>query len=182
MPLGDRVVLVGGDAAHADRYLAVLDALTLEPAAPEVGPAEVPDAPADAPVPRADIIAEEQAAARDAARPLAFALVTLADAEERLTAGTPEAVAVAEAALRDRLEVAEATRRVEPFGDLLFGAFLDLAPAGTADWCGTLAASDPPLFIGAVAPADGDPHAVRDAAAEALRDAYDQQRTRVVEV
>ena len=44
-----------------------------------------------------------------------------------------------------------------------------------------LASGDPPLFIGAVAPADGDPTGIGDAAAQALRDAYDQRRTRVVE-
>ena len=133
------------------------------------------------PVPRAAIIAQEQTAAREAARPLAFALVTLADAEERLTQHAPQDVARAEADLRDRLATAPDVRRIEPFGDLLFGAFLDLDPDGAAVWCDRLASGDPPLFIGAVAPADGDPTGIRDAAAQALRDAYDQRRTRVVE-
>ena len=133
------------------------------------------------PVPRASIIADEQEAAREAGRPLAFALVTLADAEERLTQHAPQDVARAEADLRDRLATAPDVRRIEPFGDLLFGAFLDLDPDGAAVWCDRLASGDPPLFIGAVAPADGDPTGIRDAAAQALHDAYDQQRTRVVE-
>ena len=135
-----------------------------------------------APVPRAVLIGEEQAAAREAGRPLAFALVTLADAEERLMRHAPEAVSEAEAALRDRLEAAPDVRRVEPFGDLLFGAFLGLDRPGAAAWCKALSESDPPLFIGAVAPADGDPAAVRAAAVQALQDAYDQRGSRVVEV
>ncbi|MEM0963673.1 MAG: hypothetical protein AAGK21_14190 [Bacteroidota bacterium] len=134
------------------------------------------------PLPRAEIIRMEQAAALDDGRPLAFALVTLADAEERLTTHTPEDVAVASSALRDRLEDADHVRRVEPFGDLLFGAFIDCDPTGAAGWCQELSASDPPLFIGAVAPADGDPQAVREAATTALRDAYDKKRAHVVEV
>ncbi|WP_412068399.1 hypothetical protein [Rubrivirga sp. IMCC43871] len=193
VPLDDgRVLLVERGDASADRYADLLAALTEMPA-----PADAPtplardDAPGPIsdeqvetlrPVPRAEIIAQEQQGALDADRPLAFALVTLADAEVRLTQHTPEAVARAESDLRDRLETAPDVRRVEPFGDLLFGAFLDLAPADAADWCGTLASGEPPLFIGAVAPADGDPGAIRDAAAQALRDAYDQQRARVVEV
>ena len=200
-PLGERVVLVSGDAEHAEPYLDLLAALTDGTAVAHEHRADAvadlsPDEPTQAgdlgddvdgsegaaPVPRAVIIGQEQSAAREAGRPLAFALVTLADAEDRLTSDTPEAVAVAEAELRNRLEDADATSRVEPFGDLLFGAFLDLDPEGAAAWCGTLASGEPPLFIGAVAPADGDPEAVRDAAAAALRDAYDQQRARVVEV
>ncbi|WP_412060502.1 hypothetical protein [Rubrivirga sp. IMCC45206] len=185
---GGRILLVERGDASADRYAALLAALAETPPdaagapAPDATPAD--DGPAEAarPVPRAEIIAQEQRGALDADRPLAFALVTLADAEERLTRHTPEMVAMAESDLRDRLETAPDVRRVEPFGDLLFGAFLDLAPADAADWCGTLASGEPPLFIGAVAPADGDPNAIRDAAAQALRDAYDQQRSRVVEV
>lgn len=183
-----RVLLVEGGDASADRYADLLAALTVAPAdtPSHLGAASEPTAGAHAdasrPVPRSEIIAQEQQTALDADRPLAFALVTLADAEVRLTRHTPEAVALAESDLRDRLETAPDVRRVEPFGDLLFGAFLDLAPADAADWCGTLASGEPPLFIGAVAPADGDPVAIRDAAAQALRDAYDQQRARVVEV
>ena len=186
-PLGDYVVLVAGRGASADRYLDLLAALT--PGADPQRGAEVAEtvreaeAPADAParpVPRAVLIGEEQAAARAEDRPLAFALVTLADAEDRLGRDTPEEVAVAEAALRERLEAAEGVRRVEPFGDLLFGAFVDRDPEGTAAWCDVLAAGKPPLFIGAVAPAHGDAADVRDAAAEALRDAYDKRGARIV--
>ncbi|PAP78331.1 hypothetical protein BSZ37_18845 [Rubrivirga marina] len=207
IPVGDAVLLIGGDADAADPYFDLLELVlpesALEPSrpasarasaeaperAPEVDDVDEMDdfdlgdeeAAEAAPVPRATIIAEEQAEARDAERPLAFALVTLADAEERLTGHAPEAVARAEAELRERLETAPDVRRIEPFGDLLFGVFLALAPAGAAAWCDRLASGDPPLFIGAVAPADGDPTDVRNAAARALHDAYDQKRTRVVE-
>ena len=202
--VGDYAVLVGGDGAAADRYLDVLAALTpgAEPAATPTAsgdgeplaasadgsqatsgggsPAASGDRADASPVPRAVLIGQEQAAARADGRPLAFALITLADAEDRLVQGTPQDVAVAESALRLRLEAAEGVRRVEPFGDLLFGAFLDRDPPGTADWCDALAAGEPPLFIGAVAPADGDAADVRDAAAEALRDAYDKRGAQVV--
>ena len=203
VPLGPLVVLVGGDGGAADGYLDLLASLTPGATAPPaaartadavpalvsddgVGGDGYDDRPGDdgqrdaAPVPRAVVIADEQDAAHAAGRPLAFALVTLADAEDRLTADTPEAVASAEAGLRRRLESAEGVRRVEPFGDLLFGAFLDRDPQGTADWCDSLAGSDPPLFIGAVAPADGEAGEIRDAAAEALRDAYDRRGPSVV--
>jgi hypothetical protein len=199
VPVGGAVLLIGGDADAAGPFLDLLEAVLPESltatsaSAPESvelvdDEPEAEDLEEDldlaeeaAPVPRATIIAEEQAAARDAERPLAFALVTLADAEERLTGHAPEAVARAEADLRERLASAPDVRRIEPFGDLLFGVFLGLAPTGAAAWCDRLASGDPPLFIGAVAPADGDPTDVRNAAARALHDAYDQKRTRVVE-
>ena len=199
VPAGDHVVLVGLGADQdledgvLDRFGDLVAALAPpgpEGAASEAGPeadsgAGLEDDPPalddGAPVPRAVIIEREQAAARSQGRPLAFALVTLADAEEILTRHTAAEAAQASAALRDRLEDADHVRRVEPFGDLLFGAFVERDPEGAAAWCRDLSASDPPLFIGAVAPADGEPQAVRDAAASALRDAYDQQRTRIVE-
>ena len=194
-PLGDLLVLVGGDGTATDAYLDLLAVLTpttvvarppSTDARAETGPGgspdeASPDAPvASGPVPRAVLIAEEQESARAAGQPLAFALVTLADAEERLTRDDPAGVAAAESSLRLRLEAADGVRRVEPFGDLLFGAFLERDPQGTAAWCDALSAADPPLFIGAVAPADGEPRAVRDAAAEALRDAYDRRGARIV--
>lgn len=186
-PPAARVLLVVGlpeadpaeDAAHhVGLYADLLAEITALPTAA----VEASTAAAAAPVPRAAIIEAEQAAAAEAGAPLAFALVTLAEAEDLLTRGTPEDVAAAEAALRDRLEGAPDVRRVEPFGDLLFGAFLNLGREATAAWCDVLASDTPPLFIGAVAPAEGEPQAIRDAATEALRDAYDQQRTQVVEV
>ena len=137
------------------------------------------DAP-PAPPSRVAIIADEQAAARDEGRPLAFALVTLAEAEDVLARGEPAEVAGAEGRLRRRLDADADVRRTEPFGDLLVGVFLDLDPEGVAAWCERTSARAPALFIGAVAPVDGDAADVRAAAAAALRDAYDQQRTQVV--
>ncbi|WP_420456894.1 hypothetical protein [Rubrivirga sp.] len=188
---GRSTLLVGGDADDADAHLELLATLVpaLDLGAGDARPAVVTpivaaDLPApddEPPVPRATIIAQEQRAARAAERPLAFALVTLADAEERLTRHDPADVAGAEADLRDRLGAAPDVRRIEPFGALLFGVFLDLDPSGAATWCDRLASGEPPLFIGAVAPADGDPTSIRNAAAQALHDAYDQRRARVVE-
>ncbi|MDT7856105.1 hypothetical protein RQM47_05585 [Rubrivirga sp. S365] len=141
-------------------------------------------APAAPPVParpsRAAVIREEQEAAEVEGRPLAFALVTLADAEEILAREAPDEVAEAEAGLRRRLADHPAVRRTEPFGDLLVGAFLDLDPDGVAAWCESTSASAPAVFIGAVAPVDGDAADVRAAAADALHDAYEQQRAQVV--
>ncbi len=182
-PPGERVFLVvgtpdaDGDAevlARIERYADLLASLT------DLGgePAEAPSEEAPA-VPRATIIREEQEAARSADRPLAFALVTLAHAEEVLEAEGP-GLARAEAALHARLAGAPNVERVEPFGDLLVGAFLHLAPEAMAEWCTELSASDPPLFIGAVAPAEGEPDAIRDAAAAALHDAYDKRRAQIV--
>ncbi|MGB3545320.1 hypothetical protein [Rubrivirga sp.] len=189
IPAGDHVVLVGLSAGLDEpvldrfgRLIAdLLPEADVEVAALEDGPAVEETNTADAPVPRAVIIGQEQDAAEADDRPLAFALVTLADAEEILTTQPPEVAAKATAALLDRLETADHVRRVEPFGDLLFGTFIDADADGAAAWCQTLSASDPPLFIGAVAPADGEPQAVRAAATSALRDAYDQQQARVVE-
>lgn len=204
VPMGDYTVLVAGDGEAREPYLALLADLTpgaersrSAPSSDEtaadatdgdataadetVDDTEEASTPEAAPVPRAVLIGQEQDAARDDQRPLAFALVTLADAEDRLTRDDPAEVAAAESALRLRLESSEGVRRVEPFGDLLFGAFVNRDPEGMADWCTELSADDPPLFIGAVAPADGEPTAVRDAAAEALRDAYDRRGARIVE-
>ena len=133
-----------------------------------------------APPSRVDIIAGEQAAAEAADRPLAFALVTLAEAEEVLAREDPAEVAAAERRLRRRFDADADVRRTEPFGDLLVGVFLDLEPEGVAAWCERTSATAPALFIGAVAPVDGDAADVRAAAADALHDAYDQQRTQVV--
>ena len=190
VPMGDYTVLMGGSGQAVEPYLSLLADLTpgVDKAPAPSRPASAPSVPSAppvaeaAPVPRAVLIEQEQEAARADGRQLAFALVTLADAEERLTQDDPAEVAQAEAALRARLEDAEGVRRVEPFGDLLFGAFVDRDAAGMADWCTALSAAEPPLFIGAVAPADGEPGAVRDAAAEALRDAYERRGTQIVEV
>ena len=129
------------------------------------------DVPAD--LPRNVILSGEMAAARAGKRPLAFALVTLADAKSVLS-GDPAGVAAAEAALEARLQAAPRVRRVEPFGDLLLGVFLDAEADQVGPWAKTLSAGDAPLFVGAVAPAAGQPDAVRAAATSALQQAYEQ--------
>lgn len=131
------------------------------------------------PLPRSVILTGEIAAARDARRDLAFALVTLADAEDLLD-GPAGPAANAEAALEARLRAAARVRRVEPFGPLLYGVFLDAAPDQVAPWARALSGTGPALHIGAVAPASGGADAVRDMATLALEDAYAQRVVCVV--
>lgn len=131
------------------------------------------------PLPRTVILTGEIAAARDARRPLAFALVTLAHAEALLD-GPAEAASAAEVDLAARLAAAPRVRRVEPFGPLLYGVFLDATSDQVSPWARSLSASGPALHVGAVAPAAGAPDAVRASATEALRDAYTQNVVCVV--
>jgi hypothetical protein len=130
------------------------------------------------PPPRGVILSAEIAAARDARRPLVFALVTLADAEAVLRGGVDD-VARAEAALRKRLSAAPTVRRVEPFGDLLLGAFLDAEGPEVAAWAARLSSAGPALLVGAV-PAAGSPDVVRATATAALQSAYEQEAVCVV--
>jgi len=132
----------------------------------EAAPRRAPDA-----LPRSVILAGEIAAARAARRPLAFALVTRADAEALLD-DTGDGAARAEAELAALLRAAPRVRRVESFGPLLLAAFLDAEPDQVPVWARSL--GGPPLHVGAVAPAAGDPEAVRRAAARALERAYAQ--------
>ena len=130
------------------------------------------------PPPRAVILNAEIDAARRDRRLLVFALVTLADAETVLRGGADDVVR-AEAALRERLSAAPAVRRVEPFGDLLFGAFLDAEGPEVGRWAERLSASGRPLLVGAV-PAVGAADAVRAAATDALQRAYETEAVCVV--
>ncbi|HEX8385353.1 MAG TPA: hypothetical protein VF576_04160 [Rubricoccaceae bacterium] len=133
-----------------------------------------------APPPRGVILNAEIEAARRDRRFLVFALVTLADAEAEAVFGEgADAVVRAEAALRQRLAAAPAVRRVEPFGDLLFGAFLDAEGPEVAAWAARLSAGGPPLLVGAV-PAAGAADVVRATATAALQRAYEQDVVCVV--
>ena len=134
--------------------------------------------PAPPPPPRAVILNAEIDAARRDRRLLVFALVTLADAETVLRGGADDVVR-AEAALRERLSAAPAVRRVEPFGDLLFGAVLDAEGPEVRRWAERLSASGRPLLVGAVA-AVGAADAVRTAATDALQRAYETEAVCVV--
>lgn len=174
------------DTAAFDAIMALDDAD--EPETPSDDDPNDPDAFATTPVdgdagptdlPRNVILSGEMAAARARKRPLAFALVTLADAAAIL-AGDPDGISEAEAALEARLQTAARVRRVEPFGDLLLGVFLDAEADQVSPWAKTLSAGDAPLFVGAVAPAAGQPDAVRAAATEALQRAYEQNVVCVV--
>ncbi len=129
----------------------------------DAAPRRAPDA-----LPRSVILAGEMAAARAARRPLAFALVTRADAEALLT--DDARASTAEADLADLLRGAPRVRRVESFGPLLLAVFLDADADQVPVWARSL--GGPPVHVGAVAPAAGDPEAVRRAAAHALERAY----------
>ena len=95
------------------------------------------------PPPRGVILAGEIDAARRDRRLLVFALVTVADAETVLRGGA-DGVVRAEAALRQRLTAGAGVRRVEPFGDLLFGVFLDAEGPEVVAWAERLSAAGPP--------------------------------------
>ncbi len=142
--------------------------------APRVGDIVArPGAPRAAPrTSRGIILMGEIDAARRDRRLLVFALVTLADAEAVIRAGDAGVVR-AEAALRQRLTAARAVRRVEPFGSLLFGVFLDAEGPEVVQWAERLSAQGHPLLVGAV-PAVGSEEAVRTAATDALQSAYER--------
>jgi hypothetical protein len=123
-------------------------------------------------LPRAVVIQRQIDAAQDAGHPLAFALVTLAAADAVLR-GDPERVATAEAALRTRIE-GDPVCAIEPFGDLMPGAFLHASPDAALAWAAALADTEPPLLVGLVPDATGTPDAIREAATEALEEAYHQ--------
>lgn len=125
--------------------------------------------------PRADIIAEEIAAARTAERPLALALVALRDTEALEDAGG-ETVAEAEQALFERLRQVEGTARVERFGELLAGVFCYAGPALVEAWAEYVAASGPPVHVGAalLRARHLDAEALRADATAALRAAYER--------
>ena len=125
------------------------------------------------PPPRGVILNAEIAAARRDRRLLVFALVTVADAETVVRRG-PDDVVRAEAALRQRLSAAPAVRRVEPFGDLLFGVFLDAEGPEVVAWAERVSAAGPPLLVGAV-PASASADAVRATATAALQSAYERE-------
>lgn len=165
--------------------LAALSTLDDDGAASRTEPAASPDLKPDAEarpdeatrdeesvLPRAVVLQRAIDAARDAERPLAFALVTPADADA-LLGGDPERVAAAEADLRARLD-GRPVRAAEPFGDLMLGAFLDADAESARAWATALADTAPPLLIGLVETVGDDPDAARAAATSALEAAYHQ--------
>ena len=163
--------------AYADLLGHLLDAAATVPAgAEETPPASDAQAGAAKEVrPRADIIAEEMAAARAAERPLAFALVVPRDVEAIEEAGR-EAVSEAEDALFERLRAVEWSDRVERFGELLAGVFCPTGPTLAETWAERVAATGPPVHIGValLRARHADAEALRADAAEALRTAYER--------
>jgi hypothetical protein len=160
------------------------EAVEPEPEMPEL---ETPELEAEAPEetwpvrPRADIIAEEMAAARATERPLALALVVLRDTEGLENRGRA-AVAAAERALFERLRRVEGSKRVERFGELLAGVFCHAGPTFAESWAERVAAAGPPVHIGValLRARHLDAEALRGDAAAALRAAYEQGRDCVI--
>ncbi len=166
---GDEWATAEDDSATDDPDVDILEAVT----APGAARREAE------PLPRSVILMGEIAAAREARRDLAFALVTVGHAEALLD-GDEAMAEAAETELETRLRAAPRVRRVEPFGPLLFGVFLDAAPDQVSPWARALSEKGPTLHVGAVAPAAGAPDAVRAAATTALEDAYSQNVVCVV--
>lgn len=83
--------------------------------------------------PRRDIIEEEMGRARDEGYPLALILVYLNTAES-ISAEGEEAINEAEAILEGRLREAVEARRVEHFGELVYGIFYSGEPSAVEPW------------------------------------------------
>ncbi len=144
--------------------------------------AHPPEEPAPSGVPtRRAVVADEMARARAEGHPLALALVYRADAEAVAETG---GVAEAERELRLLLEDAGGGR-LEPFGELMFGAFLhddrEALDAWTARVRRRAAEAGTPVGIGVARLADhADADALRADAANALAEALTADEAVVV--
>ena len=166
---GDTSADPDGDAGADAGEHAPLDEEPEPPAVAQPGrPRGAPPLP-----PRGVILNAEIDAARRDRRLLVFALVTVADVETVVRGGA-DGVVRAEAALRQRLTAAPAVRRVEPFGELVFGVFLDAEGPEVVAWAERVSASGVPLLVGAV-PASGSGEIVRATATAALQSAYEKE-------
>ena len=165
----------GADAGEDGGEEAGGDAPQDEDAEPNAEAVAQPGQPRGAPPlpPRGVILNAEIDAARRDRRLLVFALVTVADVETVVRGGA-DGVVRAEAALRQRLTAAPAVRRVEPFGELVFGVFLDAEGPEVVAWAERVSASGVPLLVGAV-PASGSGEIVRATAMAALQSAYEKE-------
>lgn len=145
----------------------------------EPGGVQAEEAPS--PRPRAEILAEEMESARAAGHAVAFALVVPHDADALITEGNA-LVERAEAALRERLHRAPGTTRVEPFGELVLGAFCSLSETSVEEWAQLVGGAGEAVHIGAVmlTEARTDPQGVRAEAEAALHEAYEQGETCVI--
>ncbi len=164
------------DSQLADLFAPAADE-SLRAPGEDSGAREPDDAPAPLPQRRA-ILAEEIGLARDGGRPLAFALVTSRGAEE---ADGPVDMEGVENDLRRRLEETDGTARVERFGDALMGAFGYFDAGSAEEWAERVASSGDPVHIGIAMLADRHgPEDLREDAAAALHDAYEQDETCVI--
>lgn len=134
----------------------------------------------DSPRPRSEIIAEEMEAAQNHEEPLALALVHLNRAESIARQGD-EAVASAERLFQARLEQKAPNQRVERFGELTYGVFFRAGPDSVEPWIADLEAAmaqeegqlEGGVSVGVAVWDDETPEALRTAATEALREAYE---------
>jgi hypothetical protein len=146
-------------------------------AAADAGTEADPDEP---PRPRRELIAEEMEAAQSASEPLALALVHLNRAESIARQGE-EAVASAERLFQARLEQKAPTQRVERFGELTYGIFFRAGPDTIEPWIADFEAAmaqeegqlEGGASVGVAVWTDEPPEALRTAATEALREAYE---------
>jgi hypothetical protein len=149
------------------------------------GTAEADPEPDDDPVenpprPRRELIAEEMGAAQSASEPLALVLVHLNRAESIARQGE-EAVASAERLFEARLEQKAPNRRVERFGELTYGIFFWASPDTIEPWIADFEAAmaqeegqlEGGASVGVAVWTDETPEALRTAATEALREAYE---------
>ncbi len=164
---------------YADLFGRLFRGFDAEDDEPDATAAPAPKAPAVRP--RADIIAEEMAAARAHERPLALALVVPRDFDAIAAAGA-EAVAEAEAQLFERLRAVEGSARVERFGEGMAGVFCHAGPAFVEAWAERVGAAGPPVSIGValLRARHADPEALRTEAAAALHEAYQRGETCVI--
>ncbi len=141
---------------------------------------EADEDPEESPRPRRELIAEEMETARSSSEPLALALVHLNRAESIARQGE-EAVASAERLFEARLEQKAPTQRVERFGELTYGVFFqagaDTIEPWIADFEAAMAQEQGQLeggaSVGVALWTDETPEALRTAATEALREAYE---------
>ena len=134
----------------------------------------------DGPRPRSEIIAEEMEAAQDHEEPLALALVHLNRAESIARQGE-EAVTSAERLFQARLEQKAPNQRVERFGELTYGVFFRAGPDTVEPWVAEFESAmaqeegqlEGGVSVGVALWDDETPEALRTAATEALREAYE---------
>lgn len=140
--------------------------------------------------PRRDIIAEEMHRARAEQRPLALVLLYLNMAEE-IAADGDESVNEAEAILEGRLREVAGDRRIEHFGELIYGVFYSAEATTVEPWVVSLQEQlrdesgplEAGVSIGIALLKDRhlSPESLRADATEALREAYETGACTILE-